>query len=546
MNTYAIATLVMNGNDYVPAASTLGKSIRLYSSVHTICMVTSDVTMLDELGESFDEVVQVDRLTVSKVPTLLSENMEHIYGDWKHDSLTKWNILQFDAYRKVLFMDADMIVVGHIDELFLLNVPAAMFDIHTNQLYTKKKAYSIPAYIGTKNVYGVPIHGQKIDPSLVGRLRTQSGQFGPSGALVLVQPSKFTYDLFKIEMQQIVDSLPSKVTSIDELVLSLFYHDHGYTWTHIGMEYNVAAYHTYHVFKRKARVIHYITPYKPWMEDEATIIRDHPVHLEPYQLWHRMYQGKYMHETKLPIQDHLVHILTPLLGPRTPGVIERYLPMYEQVFISRHANPVSNYELMETYGDRFLVGYYMWLLLDTPGIIDPNQVSKISSYFQDNERLERVCDYLDLTKYIDMGEDRKITGKVKADVVEALIAAIGISWEKMYKRGDMAMRRFIKKVFDTLFTIHPDKVRSLYEHPKTILKQMAEGLGIPRDRISELTVAKNGDELMVTIRYNDLILGYATISTVGVNKETAESEATRMAYQDAVDRGTLKSLSITM
>jgi lipopolysaccharide biosynthesis glycosyltransferase len=80
-----------------------------------------------------------------------------------------------------------------------------------------------------------------------------------------------------MELPSLVSSLPSSTLSgIDEITLTLFYHNHGYTWHHISMSYDVAAYHQYAIFradeaKERTRsttihALHYITPYKPWVE----------------------------------------------------------------------------------------------------------------------------------------------------------------------------------------------------------------------------------------------------------------------------------------
>jgi hypothetical protein len=83
---------------------------------------------------------------------------------------------------------------------------------------------------------------------------------------------------------------------------------------------------------------------------------------------------------------------------------------------------------MEAYGDRFLNGAYVWVLLDTPGIIIPDQVTKISLYFQDKFRLAEICDRLFLGPYIVLGDSATMGVKIKSDVIEALIACIAITW----------------------------------------------------------------------------------------------------------------------
>lgn len=123
---YAIATLVMNGVEYVPGAVCLAKSIRrFHQDIDLICMVTEDVSS-EELEKWYNKVVIVDPICV-EAPNVGGKRATTIYY-WISRAPTKWHILQFEEYEKILFMDADMIVVNPIDQLFLLPTPAAVFD----------------------------------------------------------------------------------------------------------------------------------------------------------------------------------------------------------------------------------------------------------------------------------------------------------------------------------------------------------------------------------------------------------------------------------
>lgn len=113
-------------------------------------------------------------------------------------------------------------------------------------------------------------------------------------------------DLYKKELPEIVRSLPpSTLSGIDEITITLFYHDHGYDWHHIPMTYDVAAYHQYAIFRADEKAaqmrgnerdklgyespiihaLHFITPYKPWTESRQQVISGYPKHLEVYDLW---------------------------------------------------------------------------------------------------------------------------------------------------------------------------------------------------------------------------------------------------------------------
>lgn len=545
---FAIATLVMNGNSYVPGAVALAHSLRLFSKAVLICMVTSDVTDRGALIDAFDQVVDVDKITVD-APRMISEGMERTYRSWISDAPTKWNILSLDRYDKVLFMDADMIAIAPIDTIFLLDVPAAVFDSHFSSKYTTDARYVFSTTLQQDNIYGDLSHGEEVPRSNVQRLLSPDklNTFYPSGGIVLVEPSKFAMNMFLRDVVSIAKTSPG-YGGIDEWTILMFYHQNGYTWHHISVDYNVAAYHTYQILKESAKVLHYITPYKPWTEKESRVSKEYPMHLHVYRLWQQMYSNTYMLDKVggRNLHRYLLSMLEPILGKNTRAVLERNRALYQQVFTTKEANKVSNYELMEAYGDKFLAGQYSWLMIRTPGIINPDQVTKISSFFQNQYQLDIVAGYLGLASYIVKGNDEEITVKMRSDVVEALIGAIGISWQNMYKRGDIAMRNFIFKVWNTVFTIDPENYILLYEDPKTRFKELTERLQINRGLIKSYTNTsfpqEGGGEIIVTIMYGQYPVGTGRASTRDTYRPTAIKEAKKAAYLDALNRNSLQLL----
>lgn len=544
---FAIATLVMNGNKYVSGAVALANSLRLFSKATLVCMVTSDVTERQPLLDVFDEVVDVNKISV-QAPPMATEGMERVYRSWINDSPTKWNILGLDRFDKVLFMDSDMIAIAPIDELFLLDVPAAAFDSHFARRYVADERYAFQTTLQLENVYGDLQHGEGVLPGVIQNIiDTQAKVFFPNGGLVLIAPSKFAMNLFLRDIERIAALSPGS-GGVDEWSIMVFYHENGYTWHHISMEYNVAAYHTYQIFGERTKVLHYITQYKPWTEKEADIRREYPIHLDVYNMWWRMYRNTYImtaNKTR-DLRRHLAVILGPILGERTHDVLDKYIGLYQQAFTTKEANPVANYELLEAYGDRFLAGQYAWLLIRTPGIIMPDQVTKISSHFQNEFALDQVCDFLELTRYIVLGRGESLSTAIKSDVVEALIGAIGISWQNTHRRGDAAMRSFIFRVWNQIFNIDVQNYRLVYEDPKTRFKQLVEQLQVNRNLITSTTRTTSPQEgrgdLIVTIMYGQYPVGVGRVSTEGVYRNTAVRMAERAAYMDALQRNSLQML----
>lgn len=246
--------------------------------------------------------------------------------------------------------------------------------------------------------------------------------------------------------------------------------------------------------------------------------------------------------------EHLRSILEPILGSLgdVDSILRNYEPIFQQAMTTKESNPSSNYELLEAYGDRFLGGQYTWLLLETPGVITPDQVTKITSYFQDRTRLAQLTSHLGLVPFIVLGKGQKMDSKIQSDVLEAFIATIGIVWQKARRVGNQAMKLFVLKVFSTYFNIEPERYLILYENPKTSLKNLAEELRMNRDKIIVSSPQEQGGKIVIIVSYDNHVLGRGEILTRGLYRDTAVDMATRAAFQDAIEKRTLQQLASTM
>jgi len=119
---YALITLVMRGDRYVPGACVFARSARetLHPErsklIDLVCMVTQDVSSSARvlLGHEFDAVVEVPVITSTYVK--INGIFDNKYASWIADSYTKWNCLGFDQYKRVGFFDADTLVKADVSE----------------------------------------------------------------------------------------------------------------------------------------------------------------------------------------------------------------------------------------------------------------------------------------------------------------------------------------------------------------------------------------------------------------------------------------------
>ena len=126
---FAYVTLVMLGDEYVKGAKVLAKSLLASGTSHDlVCMVTGDVDVAarEELSQVYHEVVEVEYISY-ECPPMLTKRQNQMYGQWIDKAFTKWQCLKFLQYEKIIYLDADHLVVKNIDHLFNLKAPAICF-----------------------------------------------------------------------------------------------------------------------------------------------------------------------------------------------------------------------------------------------------------------------------------------------------------------------------------------------------------------------------------------------------------------------------------
>ena len=133
---YAIMTLLFGNDSYLPGILLLGSSIRKVmptthsnkkSNIELCCMITNDISpeARSLILNIYDNVIDVDYLQIP--PNLIKHknpSTRNIYSK----TFTKLRIFEMTQYDKILFLDADMLVIKEdIFSLFALQTPAAVF-----------------------------------------------------------------------------------------------------------------------------------------------------------------------------------------------------------------------------------------------------------------------------------------------------------------------------------------------------------------------------------------------------------------------------------
>lgn len=589
---FAIVTLVMFNNNYIPGAIALGNSARAFSLADTICMITPDVIKDEKdrilLENTFDKVIEVPYIDIISPTKTKSER----YHNWLPKLCTKFQCLAFDTYDKVLFMDSDMIIVDHIDTIFTLPTPAGCFDHQMSKYQSSLPGY--PANLSQQfkskgnalaDFYGPPKHGSIVNKNTIQLLKTNPNQFAVQGGFMLLTPNRFALECFKMKLPEInnilINMKQNTTSGIDELAITLFYSDMGYNWTHIDIRYNVSNLHLYSVYENEKsdisskskkdesseeslissdntvsgiKVIHFLSQYKPWNESTDVIREKYPDQLKSHILWEEMYNNTYHVDKKVDLIDYLVEQLSLAIGPEAADVVPKFKLLYNQCFIHKSIDKVYNYELPEAFGDSFLKGTLGWIFAATPGITSPEELTTIIHNLQSKDTLEYVFDRLNLRPYFQFKEIKEgdktnkpipseqgvaYTSKIKSDVVEALICAIGISWEKMYGTGEKAVLSFVVNTFTELRDVDPTNIQKMYRKPAAIAKEVLEkyfDISREENKFEESFAYISPLKIKYIIKLHGHILGTSITSIHKRSKTQYKTIGRDAAYMDMLDR----------
>ena len=290
--TNAFVWLLMLGEDYLPGALVSAHSFRrVETKAGLVVMVTPDISPEAKkiLSEVFDSVVDVPYIEVKTKP-MRTQKQSEVYNSWISKSYTKWNVLGLVDYFKVCFIDADLVTLKNIDELFDLPAPAAIFK---------------SSYAKLLDPYKNPKHGSTISKKQIWQgLTTPS--FVATAYMILLSTSKEYLDgLIKMITAAQPYGFPKCYYGHDEQsishYLSCYKEGPQLEWTAMDPMYgfNIGKY----VMLQKGqapRVIHYINNPKPWVMEDSwhdldiwwSIARDMKVEWTHLKIHHKFLKDK--------------------------------------------------------------------------------------------------------------------------------------------------------------------------------------------------------------------------------------------------------------
>jgi len=253
----AFVTLVMRGTKYVLGAVTLAHSLRLTGTkAKLVCMITEDVQPAKEILDAvFDEVVFVPYIKCKCKP-LRTEKQRNKYKSWIADAFTKWNCLNLTNYRKVLFLDADVVAIKNLDSLFALNAPAGTFSSPwaRGKASGKDSGRAIPGVLvdhfkGPEEIFG---HGKVIPWKSIESALKGNGFFAVA-TTILLEPNNNAFNALKemLVEKQSEDGrgygFENCYSGNDEQALAELYwkkfEPMKSSWTHIDPVYNFIPWH---------------------------------------------------------------------------------------------------------------------------------------------------------------------------------------------------------------------------------------------------------------------------------------------------------------
>lgn len=298
---YAFVTLFMYNERYIYGSLAMAHSLRLTKTEHNIvCMITPDLyeKYVDILKLVYDDVCKVPyyKYTSGK---LVSKKQREIYSDWQNISYTKWNCLGLN-YKKICFLDSDLVIVKNIDHLFNIAAPAACF---VNSWVEKFKGDQYKKY-----KFGDIISDKDVKVGL-------NSTYTLVGHCVILEPSNMeTYDKFMNE--SFIGGSPC-LSMVDERAIAQYQLYLGNSWTQLSYQYNTIPWKMSETNIKPGKlrtmltpyILHYFNKIKPWMMN-----RGEWVDIEIWwQIWDSFIKSN---ETKeIMISTHIAE----LTGPKQTG-----------------------------------------------------------------------------------------------------------------------------------------------------------------------------------------------------------------------------------
>lgn len=247
---HAIVWLVMKDPSYLVGAMVSAASVR--DPYNRVLMVTADIDLTpheSSIRAAFTHIYRVSYIK-QKCGPLLTAKQRNMYHSWMDASFTKWNCLAL-PYKKVLFIDADTVILRSLASLFDLQAPAGNFD----NPWIKRSPYERFC------------HGDIIPRSVIenyGLYPEKEAGFVCIGSTVLLSPDTDTFYGFVEWLMSHEEYQTNSYSMHDETAIVGFFIASGHHWTQIDTRFNTIPWKLDPSRRSLPVVLHYFNKGKPW------------------------------------------------------------------------------------------------------------------------------------------------------------------------------------------------------------------------------------------------------------------------------------------
>lgn len=262
-NKNAIGMIIFNNPLYIVggclSAWTHRKFIKKYNlKIDLIVMVDNTIYKYkDELKKYFDVVELIDLIEIKLSPKY---NVINKYSQWMKYSVSKWTILKFDKYQKILFIDTDILP---IDEKFY-----SIFEFDTPAIMIKGLNLE-PNIIGKKELFIDTQFDHDIKFDEYSELSLKLKHTLDAG-LILLKPNKKMFDEY-IDFLKICEDKNGYISKydsgVDETTLIMFFIFYKKINVHL-IPYNYAPvpWEKFKYDKNETKGINFLSMIKPWIK----------------------------------------------------------------------------------------------------------------------------------------------------------------------------------------------------------------------------------------------------------------------------------------
>lgn len=274
MNKNAICLLAFTNDIYLVGASLAGFIHKQYIkkfnlNIDVVLMIDETFqNYVPELSVIFDNVkiIKLDEIKLSP-----KYKIHHKYSKWLKYSISKWQVLNFEEYDKILFCDTEILPLDEkwYHDLFSLNAPAFLTKGHSNN-------------------YGIPIEKHKITDKIIStfedyRISSKNFTFTIDAGLVLLKPSSNLHTEYINFIRNIEGEegyISNNISGADETTLLLFMiFFKQIKCVSIPYEYAVISWENHKYDKSNVIGLNFLSMIKPWIKPQVTQWSDE-------RIWH--------------------------------------------------------------------------------------------------------------------------------------------------------------------------------------------------------------------------------------------------------------------